>query len=148
MNSLQLNDYFSAKNNHKIFKGVYSSDNLPNLFSIPAAFIVNLSPSNSEGTHWISIFIDENHNIEYFNSFGIPPKETSIIKFLERHGRTIRYVNNQIQHLMSKNCGKFAAVFIMFKMLNRPTENFIGLFNRNLILNDMLIENYFLYFNN
>jgi hypothetical protein len=148
MNSIQLNEYLSAQNENNIFKGVFSSDTLPNSFTIPAAFIVNLSPSTSIGTHWISIFIDKYHNIDYFDSFGLPARVTTILSFLKRHGRKIRYVNNQLQHLISKNCGKFAAVFVIFKILNKSTEHFIELFNQNLIINDLLIENYYNYFHN
>jgi hypothetical protein len=148
MNSLELRKYLHNKNEKNIFKGVYSSNNLPNSFSVPAAFIVNLSPTYSPGTHWVVIYIEKNHNIDYFDSFGIPPRETSILSFLKRHGKTIFYTNQQIQHILSRNCGKFSAVFVMFKILNKPTEYFLRLFTRNLILNDLLIENYFMYFLN
>jgi hypothetical protein len=146
MNSIQIKNYMQRQNNTNIFKGVFASDSLPDSFSLPAGFIVNLSPSTSPGSHWISIYIDSNKNCEYFDSFGFQPKEIEIIKFMKKHSKIIKPVDIQLQHLMSKNCGKYATVFLVWRMKNKNTANFIQLFNKNLFLNEKLIEKYYKYF--
>ncbi len=146
MNSLELAEYFQGKNQKQIFKGVYSSNNLPNSFTLPAAFIINLSPTNLPGTHWVVIFIDKQRHLEYFDSFGIYPQVPNILAFMKKQSRKITCTNQQLQHITSKNCGKFASVYVMFKLSEKSTSHFLNLFSKNLIINDRLIENYFMYF--
>jgi hypothetical protein len=142
MYSNEIDEFFRNKNDKNIYKGVFSADHLPNSFLLPAAFIVNLSPSTVPGSHWVSIFIDEDRNVEYFDSFGIEPQIPSIISFMKRHGKNIFYTNQQLQHLSSKNCGKYAIVFLLFKMSKKPTSHFINLFNKNSSINDIVIEKF------
>jgi hypothetical protein len=146
MNSLQIKNYMQHQNKKNIFKGVFPSDGLPNSFSLPAGFIVNLSPSNAPGSHWISIFINEEKDCEYFDSFGIEPKEVEILRFMHKNSNTVKFINTQLQHLISQKCGKYAAVYIIFRMKNKKTINFLQLFSKNLLINEKLIENYYMYF--
>lgn len=145
MNTFQLMDFMQFYNINKIFKGVFACDKLPVSFSLPAAFIVNLSPSSSEGSHWIAIYIDKFKQCEYFDSFGLKLNDDTIIKFMEKHGKRIHNSNIQLQHLSSIKCGKFAAVYAVFRMRNKTLSDFLQLFCKNLLINDKLIENFYNY---
>lgn len=85
-----------------IFKGVYACDMLPKKISLPAAFIVNLSPHNSRGSHWIGIFIDDKREAYYFDSFGFAPTETNILKFIKSHSKRLNFNAKQYQHINKK----------------------------------------------
>jgi hypothetical protein len=142
MNSIELRNYFT-KNDRKMFTGVFAVDRLPQNFTLPASFIVNLSPQNSPGSHWISIYINKDKAGYYFDSFGVAPKIEHIIKFLKKHCTKIQYNPQQIQHLNSKKCGQFAAVYLKFRISGQSSDDFLRLFNKNLSLNDQIIHRYF-----
>lgn len=146
MNTVQLLKYMKRNDKDSIFKGVFPCDRLPDSFSLPAGFIVNLSPSHSEGTHWISIFIDEQKNCELFDSFGVKMHDVRILNFLKKHGNKVIFADKQLQHLKSHNCGKFAAVYNVFRMHKKTLSDFQQLFCNNLFINDSIIERFYNYF--
>jgi hypothetical protein len=62
-----------------ILIGIYAINTLPVYVEYPAALIVNLSSSNSTGSHWVAIYINENRQGHYFDSFGRnPPKSIQL----------------------------------------------------------------------
>ena len=66
---------FMRDNKVSNFCGVYGSDEILNKnFRKDCSIIVNYSPINSKGTHWIAIKnINSNKPIEYFDSYGFRP---------------------------------------------------------------------------
>ena len=52
--------------NESRFNGVYSRDNLPNK-TRDEAYIINLDEYSDIGTHWVSLWV--NNNVTYFDSF-------------------------------------------------------------------------------
>jgi hypothetical protein len=144
MNTFQLIDYMQNSNTSNIFKGVFPSDKLPNSFSLPAGFIINLSPSTSEGSHWVAIYIDRFQRCEYFDSFALPLNNKQIQEFINKHSKSQYFSDVQLQHLRSNKCGKFAAVFLNYRMRNKSLFDY--LFSKNLMINEKLIEEYYNYF--
>lgn len=129
-----------------IFKGVFPCDRLPKRFSLPAAFVVNLSGHNSRGSHWIGLFINKNRDAEYFDSFGFPPSQKNILSFLKAHCKKITFNKKQIQHIVSSKCGKFVILFILCKMYDKNVEEILKKFSTNLSVNEVVIEHIFNYF--
>ena len=82
MYAQEIENLIYPLNHNNIFKGVFSSNNLPSKknFTIPAAFIINLSPSHEPGSHWVGIYINKKRIGYYFDSYGYLPKIKSIIK--------------------------------------------------------------------
>lgn len=74
------------------FHGVFSSDRLPELpvKQRPAALVVNTDPSRRPGEHGIAIYLPKCGPVEYFDSYGKPPKVDSVRTFLVRNGGTIK----------------------------------------------------------
>ena len=55
LNNIEITKHFG----HKLrINGVFSRDNLPQIKDITN--VINLQDKNSEGTHWLSLFIDKN----------------------------------------------------------------------------------------
>lgn len=130
---------------NNIFKGVYPCDLLPNKFSLPAIFIINLSPHNESGSHWVSVYISSRRIAFYFDSFGFPVNNYYILRFLKRHSNQIDYNRTQLQHITSNKCGKFCCTFAISILKRCSIESFISKFCKNLFVNDIVIENMFNY---
>lgn len=138
-----LIDPFQRQN---IFKGVFPCDALPKRFSLPAAFVVNLSTHDSKGSHWIAIYIERSRAAEYFDSFGLPPTQKHIQYFLQVNSKCVKYNKKQIQHIVSNKCGKYVIVFVLCKMYGKDVNEIFEKFSLNLIVNDIIIENLLNYF--
>ena len=50
------------------FNSVFSRKNLPKIKD--GVYVINLDDKNSNGTYWVSLFVDNNLAV-YFDSFGI-----------------------------------------------------------------------------
>lgn len=122
---------------------VTPSDLLPKKFTLPAGFIVNLSPSDHGGSHWIAIFIDEEGEGTYFCSFAMRPKVRSIQYFLRMHCKKVHYNNMQLQAMKSTFCGQYSAMFLIHAFNGLGLSEYLKQFSTNLILNDMLIRKMF-----
>ena len=62
--------------NEPRFNRVYSRDNLHKKIK-DGLYIINLDEYSNTGTHWISLYVLNNNNVTYFDSFGVDhiPKE-------------------------------------------------------------------------
>lgn len=148
MNSIEINQYIAHHRKQNIFKGVFACDNLPRAFSLPAIFIINLSPKNQPGSHWISIYINEIGCCYYFDSFGFPPRVKEIVNFIRFHSKKTFYNSQQLQHIMSKKCGKFCCVFVTTLLIRRTIQSLLKKFSSNLFINELIIDQLFNYFQN
>lgn len=149
MIGLEIENFIKPFNKKYIFKGVYSADTLPckNKFTLPAAFVVNLSPISSPGSHWCSIYITKCTKIAYyFDSYGFPVKTPSIIRWLKKVCKKVIFNPCQIQHYNSNYCGLYSSVFVIFCIKKKTMKSFIELFSKNLIVNDITVRQYFNYF--
>jgi hypothetical protein len=145
MNSFEINKILeSFDGNRNIFEGVFASDKLPRkrLRKTPSAFIVNLSPSNEIGSHWISIYIDENKHGYYFDSYGLQPNVDDIVKFLEIQCKSYHWSTREIQATNSTVCGAYAVCYIIFRMQsnNNRIRDFQDFFCGNPFINDLCIQ--------
>lgn len=146
MNTLTITQFVRPFQQARIFKGVFACDQLPANFSLPALFIVNLSPRSQPGTHWVSIYIDGWGTAVYFDSFGMPPRNIHILRFLKLHSKESKYNKKQVQHLSSIKCGRFACVFAVSMLRNIDLKPFFARFSKNLKINDIVIEGIYNYF--
>lgn len=129
-----------------IFKGVFPCDTLPTQFTLPAAFVINLSGHDSRGSHWVGLFIDCNNEAEYFDSFGFPPLQNHIQYFIHSYSKTLTFNSKQFQHIVSNKCGKYVILFILCKMYGKNVDEVFEKFSSNLAVNEIVIENLFKYF--
>lgn len=128
-----------------IFKGVFACDALPSKFTLPAAFVINLSPKADKGTHWVAVYIDKYGTAFYFDSYGFAPDNKNIRNFLRLHSNRLSYNKRQIQHISSVKCGKFVCIFIITKMYNKSFDDLLDKLSNNLTINDLVVDNIFKY---
>lgn len=143
MNSLEIQCILSCyAKTKKIFRGVYPSDMLPAVIkNYPSAFVVNLSPSCERGTHWIAIYLDGKKCCYYFDSFGFPPNNPSIEKFIRKNSTSQVISMAELQSTNSTVCGAYAICFIIFHTNNNDGKcGFYELFTCNPFINDICIQ--------
>ena len=99
------------------FNGVYSRDNLPGIKN--GAYIINLDEYSGIGTHWVSLWINNNsNNVTYFDSFGVEHIPKEIKKFIK--GKNIKTNIFRIQACDSIMCGYFLLDLLIIRLKERP----------------------------
>lgn len=141
MDSFSINCAIKPFQKRNIFKGVFPCDSLPNHFTLPAIFVINLSPHTEGGSHWVATYISVKRVAFYFDSFGLPVRNTYIYHFLKNHAIRITYNKQQLQHITSTKCGKFCCTFAIAILKNCSISSFMAKFCKNLFVNDIVIEN-------
>lgn len=130
------------------FRGVYSSNTLPEkIYERPCALVVNTDEEHEPGSHWIAIYLDENGDAEYFDSYGLPPLSNYILDFLKIHSKQSHWTFNdrQLQHAITTMCGGYCIFFLMYRCrYHQPLERTIDLMfpqdENKPLLNDMKIQ--------
>jgi len=130
---------------NNVFKGVYPCDRLPNTFTLPAAFVVNLSKHDEPGSHWVSLYINKEGVAFYFDSFGFEIRNNHIKSFLKKKSKKILYNRKQLQHISSNKCGRFCCAFVIYILKQCSIEEFLSKFSINLFINDKIIDNMYDY---
>lgn len=106
-------------------------------------YVINLSNSNEQGTHWTSLKLDHlNKKAYYFDSYGVIYPEI-VNKVFKDY--TIIYNKTQIQDIDAKSCGWFCILFLyMMYHNNNKLSQFIRMFNKKeLIKNNKILEKHF-----
>lgn len=145
MDTFSITSVIKSYQRSNIFKGVFPCDSLPNQFSLPAIFVINLSPHTDPGSHWVAIYIASSKYVFYFDSFGLPINNKYIAQFLTKHALRIVHNEKQLQHITSNKCGQFCCVFAISILKNCTIPSFMSKFCKNLFVNDIVIENMFNY---
>ena len=90
-----------------IFLNAYAVDQLPKEKIIRKRWllITNCCPANRRGEHWVAIYC-ENDNLEFFDSFGMPPSMyDGVPEFIEnQRTNSVIYNCQQVQSIDSDAC--------------------------------------------
>lgn len=108
------------------FLGVFPSDKLPKHISYPCSLVVNTDPSFEKGEHWVCYYFDSNGNAEYFDSYGFPPSNCELFKFLVDNGNTFKCNNIQLQGLKSKVCGHYCIAYLASRSRGVSMDQFVN----------------------
>ena len=103
------------------FVGVYALDELASVASVRIRqrdrwfLVCNCCPSSQRGRHWVAIFY-ERGEVEFFDSFGLPPiaYDQALLAFL--HSLTtqrcdVTYNNVPLQAFDSDACGHYCVLY-------------------------------------
>ena len=129
----------------KVFKGVYSSNNLPKLSNVayPVAYIVNTDENFKPGEHWVAFYFKSSKAIpEYFDSFGLPPFKKSFLDFIQQRNRKYRYSSKTIQNLFSSKCGQYTIYYVFQKCCGKTLKEIIHNFSNDTIRNDNIVKDF------
>lgn len=120
---------------------VTSIDLLPENPSLPLYCVVNEDVSQSAGTHWVCMYINDEKRGIFVDSFARRPLP-EIERFLEKY--TISFEVNRIQLQMSTSivCGMFSSIALVEFSRHKSLKQFLSSFSPfNRYLNDLIIKN-------
>ena len=121
------------------FIGCFPMDDLP-IFPkrMPASLIVNTDISSRTGDHWLALVLEEDECF-YFDSFGLPILDETLINYLKPYYNKVTYSDVCIQHVGSNKCGEFCILFIKYVDSKSTYEKFLSVFNHiNIEKNDVI----------
>ena len=73
------------------FRGFYSPNELPIWTSTTLLYVCNTDPSNKPGEHWVTIYIDNDRQGEYFDFFGMLPLFNEFMTYLDNNSKSWTY---------------------------------------------------------
>lgn len=133
LSNLYINDILQRQ--CEKYLGIFSCDNIPlSIKDKEGSFIVNLSPENSLGTHFVTILL-KNNEIFYIDSLGKRCENQLILNFLSRAGRPVFYQSEAMQDAQSAYCGFYCMLVVTQYEL---TEQWINPFHARKNDNDVL----------
>ena len=143
LTNFQIQKYYQ---NEPRFNGVYFRDNLPKIKD--GAYVTNLDEYSDIGTHWVSLWVDNNNNnnnnnnVNSFNSFGVEHIPKDIKTFIGN--KNIKTNIFRVQVYDSIMCGYFCIGFINYMLKGKTLTEYTNLFSpNNFTKNDDIIFNYF-----
>ena len=130
------------------FHGCFPLDKLPSFPPrLPSSMIVNTDISIKSGDHWLGLILSKNKCF-YFDSFGLPIIDTSIVKYLKPHYKSVTYSDICIQDVESNKCGEFCIAFIKHVKSKSSYKKFLSHFNLvNVKENVIIIDNWIINLN-
>ena len=118
------------------FKGVYSSDQLPEDtedYGLPWCLVSNTDCSHKSGQHWVSIYFDSQGFGHYFDSYGKMPTKVAWLNYLKRKSRNGHWSMQRrvIQGLFSPFCGHYAILYLLLRHSNTVDSDYSLMLNCN-----------------
>ena len=101
--------------------------------------IINLDDFGNMGSHWVYCWMGD-REIQYFDSFGIPPPEEWLKK---SHVGPYVYNQQQIQAIPSVRCGYYCLFFLNGKNKGTSFEDIMNIFSRDVKRNETFVKEYF-----
>ena len=137
--SIEIENYLK---NQKGFLGCFAYNDLPPIPKIlPASMIINTHRKNQPGEHWLALVLTKTKCF-YFDSFGAPILEETIVIYLQQKYKKVTVNNECIQHFTSASCGLFCLAFVKNVNNKISFEKFISKFSLlNLLKNDNIVLN-------
>lgn len=118
----------------------HSADTIPGA-KRPCYFVINTHPSRRRGEHWVAIILLPSRGAEFFDSFGMQPRNT-IAKYLNNQGVWVRN-DSSLQDPLSRTCGLFCCVFIYQRSKGMTFKQFLDQFGTNEEKNESIIRHLF-----
>uniref|UniRef100_A0A183BRD6 ULP_PROTEASE domain-containing protein n=1 Tax=Globodera pallida TaxID=36090 RepID=A0A183BRD6_GLOPA len=95
------------------YVGCFPADRIPTLTRpMPHCMVANVDSSSAGGSHWVAIYVQSTHAVDYFDSFADwPPHSPHIHDFLRRF-HTVNRNDRALQSDRSASCGKHVIYFL------------------------------------
>ena len=136
--NMSLEDYEPLR---KQAVGVFPADQLPEITEFPGSFIANTDESTKDGQHWVAFYVVDGKNVEYFDSYGLKPKNKHFVNYLKKFKKK-SYNTKRLQGPLSTTCGQYALTFIFQRSLGISMKEFVEIFSKHdFHENDHLVQN-------
>ena len=117
-----------------VFDGVHAAYQLHSPLKRPTAMVVNTEPSWKQGRHWVAIYLPNTGSLEYFDSFGEPPKVSFIRRFLKN--KPFVYNHKPLQSLTSDVCGHYCIYYLVHRARGMDMDGITARFDKDRERND------------
>ena len=122
----------------KLFKGVYSADNVPvNRIEEPTVYVVNTDKSNEIGEHWTAVYLSHCELPEYFDSYG---RCATLPRLNQLLGNEYIHNNVQLQSLFTTTCGQHVIYYVLCKSLQHDMLTIINSYPGDPLANDIFVN--------
>lgn len=122
----------------RLFCGVFAMDRLPKRRNKQqGAYIINTDNHDEPGSHWVAVYVDSSGQVEYMDSYGLPPLHKQSLQFL---GKCYRYNTRTLQRLYSNACGFYCVYYILKRARGETAESILALLSR--VDSDFVVKNY------
>ena len=118
-----------------VFRGVYAIDQLPSYQ--PGMYVINTDERDEPGEHWLAVY-----NKEFFDSYGNPPMDNRIVKFL---GPDYTYNAVPLQQELSNACGFYCVYYLLQRARGHCAEDIIELLkysDSDFVVKHMIYDRY------
>lgn len=115
--------------------GVYPCDKLP--VKQPGFVICNEDNHTQPGSHWVCIFLSDNGQAEFFNSYGGPPKPRPIVEYLV--GCDVVCSQKQVQSFLSTTCGQHCLYFAFHRCRGIGFQAIVESYAKDQDSNDQMV---------
>lgn len=124
-------DIYSIHN----FQGVFPRDVFisldqwfPHSKSQVYQYICNLDESSLPGSHWVVVECNnKNKEIFYFDSYGLPPLHSDLIKKMTSKANYITWNSYPLQSTDTNVCGQYCILFCLFRARGLSYDKIIDL---------------------
>lgn len=140
MNNYQISSLLRRHpHTRRIFKGVFSADNVPvTAIDEPTAYVVNLDDSDEPGSHWTGVYASPLDAFpEFFDSYGFVNHLPRLDRFL---GDVYIHNNRELQSIFSSSCGQHVIFFILCKAHNKCMSEIIQAYPGPPLANDIFVN--------
>jgi len=125
---------------NRLYKGVYSLDDIPKSIKVKEFLVVNLSKKNEEGSHWFCIVRSHLRVYEIFNSLGFTDLDAVLPYLKITSNADLVYNQTPFQLPNTTTCGLYVIFFLVYRMLNLDL-NFYHVLEELFDANNALNEN-------
>lgn len=121
--------------------GVFAADRLPRGLSRGHGLIVNVDPQFRSGSHWCVFFRDDHGTFEFFDSYGLNPRQNSkyFDDWLKTHACSITWNSLQLQSNTSFVCGLYCIAFLHYRLSGYKLQDFVNMFTSDHFANDYFV---------
>lgn len=124
-------------------KGVFPADRIPSRWSRPTAIVANTDDHTKPGTHWVAIYVDNNGQGIFFDSYGLPPLVNQHRNRLRRNTTSYEWNTKPLQSIKSRVCGEYCVMFLDYMCRGYNLAAFCKLFSANKVKNDNIVRRYY-----
>lgn len=122
--------------------GVFAADRIPLSMEVPIAIVCNTDDHTRPGTHWVAMYIDENREGVYFDSYGFPPVSKHHLQRLVKNCKNLRWNDRKLQSIDSTCCGQYSIMFLYHMCRGYTLQRFLQFFSRDCRKNDACVTKF------
>jgi hypothetical protein len=118
-----------------IFRGVYARDEFINQVNYnddndddddTHLYVCNLDKSNQPGSHWVVIERTPNQDINYFDSYGLPPIFADLYSKLVQMSRNgLQWNDATLQEYNTNVCGQYCVLYCLLRARDYEFEHIL-----------------------